>query len=992
MRALLLALFASLLALAPGSAQANPDRYDRSWDKEYTDEIRKHTTSPEFLTEFVDHLPKSARVPSPKDHLGYIAGAEGKLTYAKDIHAYFKALANKSPNVRVESMGKTAEGREQLLVYIADAGTLRRLDKYKDITRKLSDPRKIDDKQAERLIKQGKPFYWLIAGMHSPETGNPEMLMELAYRLAVDKSAEMRRIRKNVIVVMTPVLEVDGRERMVDLVRWWEHNPGQGIPPLLYWGHYVAHDNNRDSLSFALPMTQNLLKAFLDMRPQILLDLHESIPFLYVSAGTGPYNAWLDPLAIETWTAMAHHEVRELTRRGVPGVWTHGFYTGWAPSYMFYIAHAHNAIGRFYETFGNSTPDTRTRRVKGSSEREWYRGNPPYPVVEWSLRNNVNYSQSGVLAGLQRVARIGDDFLRTYYELGKRAVAKAKSEGPAAYVIPAGQKRPGQVRDMLNLLIDQAVEVHYTTAKAQVTDDWPPKPKRPGEKDEEAKDEKDAKKKAKKDDEPRKIEIPAGSYVIRMDQPYSRLADMVLDVQYYRPDDNRAYDDTGWTFGYSKNIEVHRVVNPEVLEVPMEQTVGHLQSHPGTTDGKTWLIPANADTDVLQFLWKLNQPVKVADQSFKVSGSEMPAGTIIIEEPSDAVKDAAQGLSIGFRGVNTSPSVATHEVKLPRIAVLHTWVNTQDEGWFRLALESLGIPYDYISTDLVARTPDLGSKYDTILFPPCNCSTEQVINGLPDGPPMAWKKTDVTPNLGVVDSTEDIRQGLGYEGLANLAKFVKEGGTLITAADTARFAAQVGLAPNVGVVRGGKAKARGTLLRADVRDPGSPIAYGYDDEVPIYVGTPTAFRIGRFDRPKEDKRPSGRGDKKDPDVPQARPYVGRPDAVDRPLHEQWLLPEDGEVSARLEFVLPQVKDRPRAVLVYSKNPGKMLLSGLLSGAGELAGKPALVDAPNGKGHVILFGFNPMWRQQTQGMFSLVLSAALHGAGLSANWPPKNASK
>lgn len=986
---LVLAALGLGLLLGPGlgaEAEAAPPRYPRSWDADYTDKIREFTTGPEFSTPLVDHAPKSRRVPSPLEHLGYIPGERGRLTYAADIHDYMRGLAKRSPNVRVESMGKTAEGREQLLVYIADAGTLRRLDKYKEITRKLSDPRGLDEREIDRLVRKGKPFYWLVAGMHSPETGNPEMLMELAYRLAVEDSPEIKRIRKNTIVVMTPVLEVDGRERMVDLVRWWEKHPDQGIPPLLYWGHYVAHDNNRDSLSFALPMTQNLLRAYMDIRPQVLLDLHESIPFLYISSGTGPYNAWLDPLAIETWTSMAHHEVKEMTRHGVPGVWTHGFYTGWAPSYMFYIAHAHNAIGRFYETFGNSTPDTRTRRIKDASQREWYRGNPPYPTVEWSLRNNVNYSQSGVLIGLDRVAQAPEELMRTFVELGKRSVAKAKSEGPAAYVIPADQKRRGQTRDMLNLLIRQGVEVHRATQKATIVDAWPPKPKsKPGDEDPDDADGEAAKKPSP---EPTPVEIEPGSWIIRMDQPYSRLADMLLDVQYYRHDDNRAYDDTGWTFGYSKNVQVHRIVDPKVLDVPMQKLAGEIVTEPESTgSGSTLLVPANADTDLLRFVFARKKQVRVADEAFDVGGRSFGAGTLVIEGATQADRDAAKGLGLELAATGKAPSVASHEVTPPRIALLHTWVNTQDEGWFRLALESLGVPFDYISTDDVADTPNLLAKYDAILFPPCGCSPEQLVNGLADGPAFAWKKTDLTPNLGGVDSTEDIRRGMGYAGLANLARFVEDGGTLVAVGESARAAIELGIAPHVGIASNGKVKARGSLLRADVRDPGSPIAYGYDETVPVYVGDPLAFRLGRFESQKDDERGSGRGGPLDPDVPQARPYVGPPDPVDRPLHEEWFLPEDDEVSARVEFFLPEPAKRPRAVLTYAKRPGKLLLSGMLGGAGDLAGKPALVDVPRGKGHVVLFGFNPMWRQQTQGTFALVLSALLHGPALGVHWPP-----
>ena len=128
----------------------------------------------------------------------------------------------------------------------------------------------------------------------------------------------------------------------------------------------------------ALALSRNMMGAFLEFHPTVLHDLHESVPFLYVSTGMGPYNAWLDPLTIDEWQKMAYVDVEELTRRGVPGVWTHGYYDGWAPNYMFYVANGHNSIGRFYETFGAGGADTGERTVPANStSRTWFRPNPP---------------------------------------------------------------------------------------------------------------------------------------------------------------------------------------------------------------------------------------------------------------------------------------------------------------------------------------------------------------------------------------------------------------------------------------------------------------------------------------------------------------------------------------------------------------------------------------------------------------------------------------
>src|SRR5712664_1336989 len=390
---------------------------------EYGARVKENTTQPYFMTELVDHLPASAKVPSPDKILGYTVGAPGHLTYTKDMYRYYRELEKTTPRVRTfVAPEKSEEGKEQLLVAVGDEDSIAKLDHYKAITAKLADPRGITDAEAEQLIGEGKALYWASGSIHSPETGSPEMLMELAYRLAVEETPFIKAIRKNVIVLITPALEVDGRDRMVDTYNYRKANPDKAAPPLVYWGHYVAHDNNRDGLGMALALSRNQMKTFLEYHPTILHDLHESVPFLYTSTGTGPYNAWLDPIVIDEWNVLAYHEIEEMTKRGVPGVWTHGFYDGWAPNYMFYVANGHNAIGRFYETFGNGGADTIDRTVGEQSGRDWFRPNPPQPRVKWSIRNNVNMQQSAILFAMNFVANNRERFLNNFYLKSKRSV------------------------------------------------------------------------------------------------------------------------------------------------------------------------------------------------------------------------------------------------------------------------------------------------------------------------------------------------------------------------------------------------------------------------------------------------------------------------------------------------------------------------------------------------------------------------------------------
>ncbi len=324
MTVLLCAVVCALVCV-PSAAQTPCTLSDHT---EYTKKIREFTTETYFSTELVDHLPLSSCVPAPDAFLKHIVGAPDVLTYVKDINAYMRLLAEKSPRVKVFSIGKSEEGREMLAVVVTDESNMANLERYREILAKLADPRGLSDADAQKLVAEGKPIYWADGSIHSPETGSPEMLMELAYRLAVEETPLIQKIRRDSIVMITPVVEVDGHDRMVDTYLQRKRHPDDQPLPLTWWGHYVAHDNNRDNLSQTLALSRNMTANWLRWHPTVMHDLHESVPFMYIMTGTGPYNAWLDPIVINEWQQMAYYEVNELTKRGVIGVWTHGFYDG----------------------------------------------------------------------------------------------------------------------------------------------------------------------------------------------------------------------------------------------------------------------------------------------------------------------------------------------------------------------------------------------------------------------------------------------------------------------------------------------------------------------------------------------------------------------------------------------------------------------------------------------------------------------------------------
>src|SRR6266568_5714207 len=315
--ALLLAISATL-----ANAQIKPGRDpNQPIDEEYTKKIREYTTEPFFNSPLTDYLPSSPKVPTPRAVLGDVPGAPGKLPYAEEVYRYMRMLERASPRVKVYSIGTTEEGREMIAVAVASEKLLAKLDENRARLAKLADPRSInlDDNEADRLVAASFPIYYITGTIHSPETGAPTALMELAYRLVVDDSAYIRNIRDNMVTLITPVVEVDGRNRMCDIYNWHLAHPKENWPGLVYWGHYVAHDNNRDAIGLSLKLTRNVLNIFTGWKAQVLHDLHESVPYLYDNTiGDEPYNAWVDPILTDEWQMIGWHNVSEMTKFGMP--------------------------------------------------------------------------------------------------------------------------------------------------------------------------------------------------------------------------------------------------------------------------------------------------------------------------------------------------------------------------------------------------------------------------------------------------------------------------------------------------------------------------------------------------------------------------------------------------------------------------------------------------------------------------------------------------
>lgn len=1016
-------------------------------DEDFAKAVKEWTTQPYYSSPLVDHLPKVAGIPSPKDVIGYHVGAPAKLTYYADSVKYYRALAAATPRVKVESIGKSDEDRELVVVWVSSDDNIKTLQQNRDRLAKIADPRGLSADEIRQLVATTKPHYHLMGGLHSGETGPSEMLMELVYRLATETSPLIRQIRDNVIVSVTPVADPDGRDRNVDwFYRGLEQAAaaapstpaaaasvpgtaqaaatppaggaqaeggrgsvgaktaggratgagagaqakggatssvkpatppaeaqaaggrasgaggrassvgpaslpaeaqaeggrgaggggragGAGVP---YWGKYVFHDNNRD-INLSQQTMRALAEWYFTAHPPIMHDLHEAQPLLYTYSGAAPQNPNLDPILFAELPFFANFELAQMTKWGMPGVYTHAFMDGWSPGYLGSIAYNHNGMMRMYETQSGREPGGaapfgggggagegggdpaggargggaggRGAGVGGpggqaaapptgrggGQPREWYRGIPipPGAVANFSRRNNTNYMQTGVLSGLQLTSMFPNLVIENFYRKTQNSIDAGKTQAPYGFVIPV-QRDMTRVAALVNILRIQRIEIGRATSEIKLSDGT----------------------------------FPAGSYVIKQDQPYGRLAKNLLEKQSY-PDPNlRTYDDSGWTMGLAMLVDVKEIKDKAVLGAATTPVTEVALKGKTAGAGSAGLAVAHyGSTNMIAFRYKLrNTPMKIADKTFTAENIEFPAGSFVVSPPADLapVRAAVEELGLTAAALSSMPDVAMHEADVPRVAMYSSWTGTQEIGWVRFAFDKFGIPFDLIFKERVKKG-NLRADYDVIVMP-TQQATRAAVFQAPAARPVPYMKDAKYKFLGMYGESPDITGGMGGEGVDAFAKFLDAGGTLIAMGNAVRFPSDLGLARTVDAsgTTSSQFYAPRPLVNAEVLRLDHPVFYGYTERImPIkYLGGPL-MSMSAGDQGQVLAR-----------------YVG------------------GEAA---------------------------VLSGLMRGADEVRERAFAIDVPGGytgKGRVILFSNNPIYRWQNHGEFNMVFNAMLNWNDMS----------
>jgi hypothetical protein len=653
-------------------------------------------------------------------------------------------------------------------------------------------------------------------------------------------------------------------------------------------------------------------------------DLHEEVALLMTWNGTGPYNPNVDPITFTEFLELSFHEVEAMTGLGMPGVSTWNFGDGFAHLYSDSVAINHNAIGRGYETMGNGSAETMLRTADPEyTSREWYRVVPPPsgPFL-WSARDNVNYNETAALAALDQFASHARDFLANFHRKSLNSYRAGLERAPYAFLIPDGQGDPARVAALVGRLLAQRIEVQRARSELVLSDG----------------------------------RYPAGTYVVRLDQPYRNYAVDLLTAQDYPKEGGEPYDDISWELPAHYHLSVQSTADPAVRSAALAPLTAAPAAPGGARgDGPAFVLADTGQEGLLEARYRLaGSALEIAERPFTVDGVSYAAGSWLLK-PAAGLKarlDAAgRALGLEFVAVAALPDVQRHAAPAPRLGVWVPWADTDSIGWIRYALDQRDVPYGYVRDEDV-RAGRLREHYDVLVYGNVDLELAEQIHGIPKAwGPMPFKKTATTPSHGTPAASEDITGGIGWQGLAELQRFVEQGGLLVTLGSGSMLALEGGIVRGVrrdegGVPRssaGGGAAAAAASQLSVTRTPGAHLRVSFaQPQHPIAYGYPSRTHVFR----------------------QNFPLYATP--------RRWLR------TAYCTTCLDGPFDRRGVVLEWGDLDGApLLVSGQVWGEANLIGRPAILDMPVGHGHVVSFNFNPLHRDLNRGDQRMLWNAVLN---------------
>jgi hypothetical protein len=742
-------------------------------------------------------------VPSPRSYLGFNPGDDRTIADWRQITGYFARLDQLSARVSVRTLGETTLHRPFIVVFISAPENIRELQKYQEIQRKLADPRLVrDDAERDALLRDGKTVVAISCSIHSTEIVASQMSMQLAYDLASAQDVETREILQNTILMLIPSANPDGIDIVANWYRKTLNTPYEGKEPPELYHHYAGHDDNRDWFMLNLPETKLVTRLFWkEWFPEIVYDVHQQgmtgsrffIPPFY-----DPSNPHIAPLLLRQVGLIGHKMAADLQGMGQQGVITNALYDTWWHGGFRTAPYYHNSIGILSEAASahlmtpvRVTPEQlskSTTRGMTTALQATTNFPDPWPGGLWRPRDIMNIELTAARSMLSLAAKYRMDYLRDFYELGRKAINGPETTGqsaqgkPLAYLIPAGQGRDEAVAKMVSTLVQQGVEVYRldrelhgdfgeqvirraattTSAPAPATD---------------APADKGARRMMTRELFISPVmqgqEAPAGSYLIFLNQPYRENVLALFEPQIYPDRINangeaeRPYDVAGWTLPMQMGIDAFVVT-------------------------------------------RINQPYDAKRLT-------------LVKNETDVRRDL--GLPLQRAGAGSNSPITNPLKRKVRVALYKSWTGSMDEGWTRYVFDTFNVPYTSL-LDQDVRRGNLRARYDVIVIP--SQRDKELVEGNAQGSYPA-----------------EFNGGMTVDGVDNLRRFVQEGGTLVCFdAASEMLIKRFGL-PLVNVldkVKSSDFYCPGSILRIEL-DTKHPIAAGMPASMDAYFINSSAFEV-----------------------------------------------------------------------------------------------------------------------------------------------------
>ena len=860
---------------------------------------------------------------------GFRPGADYKLaTYDQSLE-YFRKLDAATKHVRLIEAGATSQGRPMYFALVSSPDNLGKIDRYREIARRLAHPQGLTDAEAHKLAHDGKAFVHIDGGLHSTEVAGwshtPQLLYDIVNRA---NEPEIKAILDNVVLMLWPTINPDGQQMVAE---WYMKNVGtpyelSGLPRL--YQEYVGHDNNRDAYMLNMVESRVLEHTWRQWEPQIIYVHHQAGPF--------PTRIWLppfsEPVGIDAPYIISREVnmigmaiARGLEERGQVGATHMGTaFDAWYPGYVDYAPNFKNIAAFWTETalYQYATPHEYTlndfpQNMRDLRPQSLY--SSPWPPGLWRLRDAVEYMETASLSVLEFAAKYKDSILYDRYQAGRDQIALGRKKAPYAYVVPRQQRDPVAAVELLRRIAFGGVRVSELTAEAAIDGET----------------------------------FPAGTWVVPTDQEFAAMAREVLDVQHY-PDlrqypggpPERPYDAAGWSLPLQMGVRVLAATTPLADDVraklrtigpmpepriktsPYEPTLksdaAAFDSVPGagfnTDQASSAILPpegrATGSGDVLVLDPAQNNAFKALNLAWRqgatVQASGGPSGAPIrytVRGLSPAAQDElVKSLALRAERAVSAPGRA---IRAPRIGLYQPWTGSMDEGWTRWVLEQYAFPLVVVHPEDF-KSP-LGAKIDVLVI------ADDASVPLAPGVGVATAGVGGRgrgAGSGRAETRPEYAYRLSAPDLQAFEQFVRGGGTLVCLGNAGTFAIQQLRLPVRNVVAGLRAEEfflRGSLVEVTT-DPSHPVMAGMPEKAAVFVDGSPVFE------PQEGFK--------------------------------------GTVIARYQ------------------DSGSPLLSGYLIGEKYLQGKAAALDVPLDAGHVVLIGFRPEWRGQPFGTFRVLFNAAL----------------